>query len=82
MYVPVADRFRLTGDMDVNYMMTAEAGSHRLVVSNTRCVSSPLPALCGKRSDRVAIRVRGLALRFSNDSLTGRAFRVDDFPTG
>ncbi len=24
MYIPVADRFRLTGDMDVNYMMTAE----------------------------------------------------------
>ena len=24
MYVPVADRFRLTGDMDVNYMMAAE----------------------------------------------------------
>jgi 2-polyprenyl-6-hydroxyphenyl methylase/3-demethylubiquinone-9 3-methyltransferase len=24
MYVPVADRFRLTSDMDVNYMMTAE----------------------------------------------------------
>ena len=24
MYIPVADRFRLTSDMDVNYMMTAE----------------------------------------------------------
>lgn len=27
MYVPLLDRFRLTADMDVNYMMTAERGS-------------------------------------------------------
>jgi 2-polyprenyl-6-hydroxyphenyl methylase/3-demethylubiquinone-9 3-methyltransferase len=27
MYLPVLDRFRLTADMDVNYMMTAERGS-------------------------------------------------------
>jgi hypothetical protein len=32
----------------------------------------------GSRSDPG----EGLALRFSNDSLTGRAPRVDDFPTG